>query len=149
MILKIKNKDGEWIGIPAIEGVGIASIEEEPSTESGGTNLITVNLTDGTRKVFGVKNGSKGDKGDKGDEGVKGEKGDKGDKGDTGSKGDKGDKPTKGVDYLTSQDISEMVKAVKDEAYGDIDEALDNIIDMMEEIAPTATFGEGEEVPLL
>lgn len=32
---------------------------------------------------------------------------------------------------------------------GDIDTALDDIIELMEEIAPTATFGEGEEVPLL
>ena len=58
--------------------------------------------------------GIKGDKGDPGDPGEQGEQGPKGDKGDTGEqgskgdKGDKGDTPIKGVDYFTSQDISDF-----------------------------------------
>lgn len=46
------------------EGVSIASIvQTTTATEDGGTNVITVTLTDGTTSTFRVKNGSKGSTG--------------------------------------------------------------------------------------
>lgn len=58
-------------------GVGIESIEQTvTSNADGGTNEITVTLTDGSTSKFNVKNGSQGSpgtpggKGDKGDPGV-------------------------------------------------------------------------------
>lgn len=46
------------------DGNGIQSIQETTvSTESGGVNIITVTMTDGTTATFSVKNGAKGDTG--------------------------------------------------------------------------------------
>lgn len=46
------------------DGVGIASIVETThSTTSGGRNVVTVTLTDGTTATFDVYNGAKGDSG--------------------------------------------------------------------------------------
>lgn len=60
-------------------GETIESVKQTTtSTADGGTNVITVTLSDGTKSTFSVKNGSKGSTGDKGD---------KGDKGDTGATG--------------------------------------------------------------
>ena len=62
--------------------VSITSVKQTTtSTADGGTNIITVTLSDGTTSTFSVKNGSKGSKGDKGD---------KGDTGATGSAGKDG-----------------------------------------------------------
>lgn len=59
------------VGTP---GNGIASIKQTTtSTQSGGTNIITVTLTDGTYATFEIKNGTKGEAGT---QGAKGEKGD-------------------------------------------------------------------------
>lgn len=45
-------------GEPGSDGVGIASIvQTTESTESGGTNVITVTLSDGTSSTFNVRNG--------------------------------------------------------------------------------------------
>ena len=55
------------------KGVSIKSIEQTKiSTESSGTNEVTVMLDNGTRSTFEVSNGEKGEKGDKGDSGTDG-----------------------------------------------------------------------------
>ena len=65
-------KDGELLTAAqlnhieaGIEGnVGIESIRQtETSNADGGNNVITVTLTDGTKSIFAVKNGSKGSDG--------------------------------------------------------------------------------------
>ena len=59
--------------------VGIQSVTQTITSEDdGGTNQITVRLTDGSSSIFEVKNGSTGS------QGPEGEKGDKGDQGDRG-----------------------------------------------------------------
>lgn len=85
------------------DGVGIESVvQTTASSEDGGSNVMTVTLTDGTKYTFTVKNGSKGSQGPKGDTGETGPKGDtgdqgpKGDTGETGPKGDTGDQGPKG-----------------------------------------------------
>lgn len=46
------------------DGVGIKSIEQTTaSTADGGSNVLTITLTDGTAMTFTVKNGSKGSTG--------------------------------------------------------------------------------------
>ena len=55
------------------KGISIKSIEQTKiSTESSGTNEVTVTLDNGTRSTFEVSNGKKGEKGDKGDSGTDG-----------------------------------------------------------------------------
>lgn len=45
-------------------GVGVQSIEQTTTSDAdGGTNVVTITLTDGTKKTFNVKNGSKGSTG--------------------------------------------------------------------------------------
>lgn len=85
------------------DGVGIESVvQTTTSSEDGGSNVMTVTLTDDTKYTFTVKNGSKGSQGPKGDTGETGPKGDtgeqgpKGDTGETGPKGDTGDQGPKG-----------------------------------------------------
>lgn len=59
-----------------INGAGIRSIEQTTtSSEDGGANEITINLTDGTSQTFEVRNGSKGSTGEKGERGQKGDSG--------------------------------------------------------------------------
>lgn len=92
---------------------GVLQITTSESAEDEGVNVVTFTLTDGTRKSFNVKNGSKGVQGisitgavDNGDgtfyltlsdgkntaniatiQGIRGEKGDKGDRGEDGATG--------------------------------------------------------------
>lgn len=74
------------------DGVGVQSVvQTTTSTTDGGTNIITVTLTDGTKSTFQVKNGSKG------------------------SKGTNGYTPVKGTDYWTNADKNE-IKSYVDEA---------------------------------
>ena len=105
--------------------VGVQSVyQKTASTESGGKNIIAVELTDGTVSEFFVYNGNKGldgyipvkgvdyfdgAKGDPGEPGAKGDPGEPGAKGDPGEPGAKGDPgepgkdgytPVKGVDYF-------------------------------------------------
>lgn len=48
----------------APDAVGIASvIQTSSSSESGGTNIVTVTLTDGSKSTFGVRNGQQGNSG--------------------------------------------------------------------------------------
>lgn len=70
IVLTLQNKtaakDGE-------DGVGIVSIEQTTtSSADGGTNIITVTLTDGTTSTFSVRNGSQGSQGQAGSEGSDG-----------------------------------------------------------------------------
>ena len=104
------------------DGVGIASVvQTTTSTADGGSNVVTVTLTDGKTSTFAVKNGSKGSQGEqgiqgvqgvqgvqgpKGDKGEQGPKGDKGDKGDTGAAGTNGTNGTNGATFTPSVDSS-------------------------------------------
>jgi hypothetical protein len=67
-ILKIRDNNGNVTDIPAIRGQDGVDIEDvrqtTESTEDGGTNVITVALSNGQTFTFNVKNGSKGSKGD-------------------------------------------------------------------------------------
>ncbi len=91
------------------EGTLITDIKQiVTSTEDSGENVIQVELFNGKKFEFKVRNGSKGssgEKGEKGDMGIQGARGDRGDKGEPGQrgiqgerglKGDKGDKGDKG-----------------------------------------------------
>lgn len=70
---------GTVTGSEGIPGVGIKSVEQTAtSTESGGTNEVTVTLTSGEAMKFYVFNGVKGDRGDAGEPGPKGDRGDSG-----------------------------------------------------------------------
>lgn len=84
----LQGEQGEQ-GPKGDDGVGIASVvQTTTSSADGGSNVMTVTLSDGTKSTFTVKNGSKGSQGEqgpKGDTGAEGLKGDKGDKGDTGA----------------------------------------------------------------
>lgn len=119
-LASLKGAPGETgvAGTKGDTGVSISKIEQTTtSIVDGGTNVVTVTLSDGTTcGTFNVKNGSKGDKGDAGTKGETGEqgisayqvaknngytgtetewldslKGEKGATGATGSKGDTGD----------------------------------------------------------
>lgn len=81
-----------------LNGVGIETLEfTESSSEEGGKNVITANLSNGTSHRFTFYNGKKGEKGDKGDKGDQGDKGEKGDTGERGEKGEKGDQGIQGI----------------------------------------------------
>ena len=86
------GENGNWYlgeydtGMPS-RGVSVQSIKQTTtSTASGGNNVVTVTLTDGTTATFNIKNGAKGDK---------------------------GDTPKKGTDYFTDAEKNEMIQAVK------------------------------------
>lgn len=97
-ILKVKNENGEWVGITAIigdngkdgrDGVGVKSIVQKVTSNNDvDPNVIVVTLTDDTTHPFEVRNGSKG------------------------SKGDDGYTPQKGIDYFTENDKNEFVDRV-------------------------------------
>lgn len=57
------------------DGIGITSITQISSTEDGGTNQITVNLSDGSKQSLSTLNGSKGSQGIQGIQGVQGNQG--------------------------------------------------------------------------
>ncbi len=116
------------------DGVGIASVvQTEASNESGGANVVTVTLTDGTASAFRVLNGAKGEKGDKGDageQGPQGERGERGEKGDAGADGRafsyddftpeqlaslKGDKGDKGDPFAFADFTPEQLATLKGE----------------------------------
>lgn len=72
-------------------GVGVQSVAQTTTSNAdGGSNVVTVILTDGTTSTFTVKNGSKGSQGIQGEQGPKGDKGDKGDTGAAGANGTNG-----------------------------------------------------------
>lgn len=90
----------------SFDATSVESVEQTTtSTEDGGTNILTVTLSDGRSSEFSVRNGNKGskgdigdkgDKGDRGEQGVQGERGEQGEQGVQGLKGDKGDKGDRG-----------------------------------------------------
>lgn len=92
-------------------GVGVASVAQTTTSNAdGGSNVVTVTLTDGSTSTFTVKNGSKGsqgiqgiqgEQGPKGDTGATGVQGPKGDKGDTGAAGTNGTNGKNGADGAT------------------------------------------------
>lgn len=83
-------------------GVGVQSVEQTTTSNTdGGSNIVTVTLTDGTESTFTVKNGSKGSQGIQGEQGPKG---DKGDKGDTGANGTNGTDGKDGATFTPSVD---------------------------------------------
>lgn len=83
-------------------GVGVQSVAQTTTSNAdGGSNVVTVTLTDGTKSTFTVKNGSKGSQGIQGEQGSKGDKGDKGDTGATGANGTNGKDGADGEDGAT------------------------------------------------
>ena len=104
------------------DGVGIASVvQTTTSSADGGSNVMTVTLSDGKTSTFTVKNGSKGSQGEKGDkgdtgaegpqgvQGIQGIQGPKGDTGPEGPKGDKGDKGDTGAYQKVTTDLTDAV----------------------------------------
>lgn len=80
-------------------GVGVQSVAQTTTSNAdGGSNVVTVTLTDGTKSTFTVKNGSKGS------QGIQGEQGPKGDKGDTGANGTNGKDGADGATFTPSVD---------------------------------------------
>lgn len=135
---KVRGEDGT----DGEDGVSVTSVRQTTTSNAdGGTNVITVTLSNGKDYTFTVINGSKGSKGDTGD---KGEKGDKGDTGATGAEGQSiyveqmieeedgiffeignpnlmnhvsffikhGRTPKNGVDYFTPADKQDMINSV-------------------------------------
>lgn len=95
-------------------GVGVQSVAQTTTSNAdGGSNIVTVTLTDGTKSTFTVKNGSKGsqgiqgiqgEQGIQGIQGIQGEQGPKGDTGATGTQGPKGDKGDTGANGTNGKD---------------------------------------------
>lgn len=114
------EEGGEYPAI--VYAVGIDSVEQTTiSTEDGGTNVLTVTLTDGSKQTVSLRNGSKGNPGK---DGISVEHKWNGTvlevtsasgttsadlKGDPGTPGKT---PIKGTDYYTAADKAEMVRAV-------------------------------------
>lgn len=98
-------------------GTGIASVVQTAiSTADGGTNVVTVTLTDGTKSTFQVKNGTKGSKGDKGDTGPQGPQGATGATGATGPAG---------ADWVpTSAELQSIAEAAAEIVSSDIETLL-------------------------
>ena len=67
-------------------GVGIQWIQQRTfPTTSKGTNEIYVSLTDGTSKIFYIRNGEQGEQGAQGEQGPQGEQGLQGEQGPRGT----------------------------------------------------------------
>lgn len=106
-ILQIKDANGQWVGIPAIQGPpgkdgSFAALTDEEKASLKGEKGDTGDVgpqgpagADGAQGEQGIQ-GEKGDKGDKGDQGDPGLPGAQGEQGIQGEKGDKGDQGNKG-----------------------------------------------------
>lgn len=93
-----KSKQGEK-GDKGDTGVGVQSVAQTTTSNAdGGSNVVTITLTDGTKSTFTIKNGSKGSQGVQGEQGPKGDKGDSGTNGTNGKDGDDGATFTPSVD---------------------------------------------------
>lgn len=80
-------------------GVGVQSVAQTTTSNAdGGSNVVTVTLTDGTTSTFTVKNGSKGSQGIQGVQGPKGDTGANGTNGKDGADGADGTTFTPSVD---------------------------------------------------
>lgn len=81
------------------QGVSVTSVAQTTTSSSdGGSNVVTVTLSDGKTSTFTVKNGSKGSQGDKGDKGDTGAAGANGTNGKDGADGKNGATFTPSVD---------------------------------------------------
>lgn len=93
-----KSAQGEK-GDKGDTGVGVQSVvQTTTSNADGGSNVVTVSLTNGTKSTFTVKNGSKGSVGEQGPKGDKGDTGANGTNGKDGADGDDGATFTPSVD---------------------------------------------------
>lgn len=95
-------------------GVSISSVKQTTtSSADGGSNVVTVTLSNGTTSTFTVKNGSKGSSGTNGTDGKDGKT------------------PVKGVDYWTAADqesiVQQVIAALGTPVFGRVD-ADNNII---------------------
>lgn len=73
------------------DGVGVESVEQtQESTESGGENVWTLRLTDGTTSRLIVRNGARGAQGERGERGEQGIPGERGPAGKDGEQGPAG-----------------------------------------------------------
>jgi hypothetical protein len=93
-----KSAQGEK-GDKGDTGVGVQSVAQTTTSNAdGGSNVVTVTLTDGTKSTFTVKNGSKGSQGIQGEQGQKGDTGANGTNGKDGADGKDGATFTPSVD---------------------------------------------------
>lgn len=99
-VLRIKNAEGEWQGIPTLQG------EQGPQGIQGEQGI------QGPQGETGPQ-GEKGDPGEQGPQGEQGLQGPQGEQGLQGPQGEKGDTPIKGVDYFTTEDKAAMEEEVK------------------------------------
>lgn len=89
------------------DGVSITSVvQTTTSTADGGSNVVTVTLSDGKTSTFTVKNGSKGSQGEKGEQGVQGIQGPEGPQGIQGPAGADGANGTNGATFTPSVDAN-------------------------------------------
>ena len=101
--LTVAKESGEFDGA---DGVGVSSVKQTTtSSADGGSNVVTVTLTNGTTSTFTVKNGSKGSAGSAGKDGVS---------------------PVKGKDYWTPADqesiVQDVIAALGTPVFGTVDE---------------------------
>lgn len=100
-------------------GVGVQSVAQTTTSNAdGGSNVVTVTLTDGTKSTFTVKNGSKGSQGIQGIQGEQGPKGDTGATGAQGPKGDKGDTGAAGTNGTNGVSVSSVKQTTTSSADG-------------------------------
>ena len=125
-ILTYAKESGEF------DGVGIQWVKQTTTSNiDGGENVVDVRLTNGTTYSFSIKNGSKGSPGDIGPEGIPGPKGDPGQSGVYVGSGEmpegcniKIDPEGEADEFVTKQEFNNVL--------GDIDKALDTIIEIQE-----------------
>lgn len=111
----LKGDKGD--SIKGADGVSISSVKQTTtSSADGGSNVVTVTLSNGTTSTFTVKNGSKGSDGINGTNGTNGKD---------------GKTPVKGVDYFTAADqeaiVQQVIAALGTPVFGRVD-ADNNII---------------------
>lgn len=86
-------------GATGPQGVSVTSVvQTTTSSADGGSNVMTVTLSNGSKSTFTVKNGSKGSQGEKGDKGDTGATGTDGTNGKDGADGEDGATFTPSVD---------------------------------------------------
>ena len=112
--LKGDKGDTGAAGTNGTNGVSVSSVKQTTtSSADGGSNVVTVTLSNGTTSTFIVKNGSKGSTGA------------------TGATGAAGKTPVKGVDYWTTADqeaiVQQVIAALGTPVFGRVD-ADNNII---------------------
>jgi hypothetical protein len=89
------KESGKFDGPAGADGISVSSVKQTTTSDAdGGSNVVTVTLSNGTTSTFTVKNGSKGSTGA------------------TGATGAAGKTPVKFVDYWTPADQESIVQAV-------------------------------------